>query len=74
MTDIAGAIEALRGGEESARRKAVDALARSGRPEAIAPLLSAVSDEAARTKLPGGCEALWCCRFGPTSSTSSADP
>src|SRR5687768_4952295 len=45
MIDIRAAIESLRTGEESARRQAVEDLGRSGRPEAIAPLLSAVADE-----------------------------
>src|SRR5215203_934124 len=45
MIDIAAAIESLRTGEESARRRVVDELGRSGRPEAIRPLLIAVADE-----------------------------
>src|SRR5688500_6188576 len=45
MIDIRAAIESLRSGEEAARRRAVEELGRSGRPEAIAPLLMAVTDE-----------------------------
>ena len=43
--DIAAAIESLRTGEESVRRRVVDELGRSGRPEAIEALLLAVGDE-----------------------------
>ena len=45
MIDIQAAIESLRTGEESVRRRVVDELGRSGRPEAIPPLLMAVADE-----------------------------
>ncbi len=43
--DIQAALEQLRSGEESVRRHVVDELGRSGRPEAITPLLLAVADE-----------------------------
>src|SRR6185436_12459790 len=45
MIDVEAAIESLRTGEETARRRVVDELGRSGRAEAIPPLLMAVSDE-----------------------------
>ena len=45
MIDIRAAILSLRSGEESERRRVVDELGRSGRPEAIVPLLIAVTDE-----------------------------
>src|SRR5699024_11838498 len=44
MIDIQQAIETLRTGEESVRRRVVDDLGRSGRAEAIAPLLMAVAE------------------------------
>ena len=43
--DLQAALLALRRGEETARRRAVSELAGSLRPEAIAPLLGAVSDD-----------------------------
>ena len=45
MIDIQAALESLRSGEEAARRRVVEELGRSGRPEAIPPLLMAVADE-----------------------------
>src|SRR5688572_13811996 len=45
MIDIRAAVESLRTGEESTRRRVVEELGRSGRPEAITPLLMAVADE-----------------------------
>jgi HEAT repeat protein len=45
MMDVEAAKEALRTGEESVRRQTVLALARSGRKEAVAALLIAVSDD-----------------------------
>src|SRR3954465_14619068 len=43
--DINAALEQLRNGEEPVRRRVVEDLGRSGRPEAITPLLLAVADE-----------------------------
>ena len=43
--DIQAALEALRTGEESVRRRVVEDLGRSGAQEAISPLLLAVADE-----------------------------
>src|SRR4051794_25244799 len=43
--DIQAALEQLRTGEEPVRRRVVEELGRSGRPEAITPLLLAVADE-----------------------------
>src|SRR5688572_25999190 len=43
MIDIQAAIESLRTGEEAARLRVVDELGRSGRAEAITPLLIAVA-------------------------------
>src|SRR5574341_316282 len=45
MIDIQAALASLRTGEESVRRRVVEELGRSGRPEAILPLLMAVGDE-----------------------------
>jgi len=43
--DFDAAVETLRSGEEPRRRDAVAVLGRSGRAEAIGPLLMALSDE-----------------------------
>ena len=43
--DIQAAIASLRHGEESVRRAVVEELGRSGRPEAVSPLLVAVADD-----------------------------
>jgi HEAT repeat protein len=43
--DIQAAFRSLRSGEEAVRREVVDELGRSGRPEALEPLLVAVTDE-----------------------------
>src|SRR5262245_27029933 len=43
--DIERALESLRTGEESLRRRVVEDLGRSGQPEAISPLLLAVADD-----------------------------
>lgn len=45
MIDIQAALESLRSGEESVRRRVVEQLGQSRAPEAITPLLLAVGDE-----------------------------
>src|SRR5262245_58794199 len=45
MTDLNGALERLRSGEESVRRRAVAELARTGEARAIPALLLSVGDE-----------------------------
>jgi HEAT repeat protein len=60
--DIQAALESLRTGEESERRRAVEALGASARGEAIAPLLLALADES------------WPVRQAATDSLIAFDP
>ena len=62
--DIRAETEALRSGEEAVRRATVERLGRSGQPEAIQPLLTAVGDDSWPVRQAA---ADHLCGFGPTA-------
>src|SRR6185295_9732893 len=60
--DIEAAVRSLRSGEEAVRREVVERLGRSGRAEALEPLLMAVADES------------WPVRQAATAHLAAFDP